>query len=149
MRVLAVLLLAACGSDGSTEQPLFPADYAATYQQVRNCRYSIEHDLQYIRVLVSPDALTPYNGRTAPFPAGSIVLKEQYDGDDTTCAGPIVQWTVMQKLATGTDADNLDWEWQRVDAKKKITTGDIKKCTTCHKACIAPPDGYDGTCTMP
>src|SRR4051794_38688905 len=119
MRALGVLaLLAACGSDGNSEQVLFPADYATTYQQVRNCRHSIDHDLQTIRVLASPDAVTPYMGRAAPFPVGSIVIKEQYDADDTTCAGPILQWTVMQKLPAGTDTDNLDWEWQRVDAKK-------------------------------
>ncbi|MGE5307422.1 MAG: cytochrome P460 family protein, partial [Hyphomicrobiales bacterium] len=148
--------LFACGSnsngktDGNTSgPPVFPADYAATYQQVRNCRLSLEHDLMYIRVLASPDALAAYNGRTAPFPTGAIALKEQYGEDDTTCAGPIVNFTVMQKLAVGSSPATLDWTWQKVGADRRLVDTDITRCTRCHTDCGKPPDGYDGTCTMP
>src|ERR1051326_4190739 len=85
------------GGGGSKTPPVFPEDYSTSYQEVRNCRGpSSDHDLLYIRVLASPDALEPYNGRTLPFPTGAVVLKEQYAEDDTTCAGPIVSYTVMQ-----------------------------------------------------
>lgn len=148
--VVLSALLSACGTDGASGDPaLFPADYASTYQEVRDCRFSLEHDLIRVRVLASPEALTPYTGRAAPFPTGAIVLKEQYDESDTTCAGPIKSFTVMQKLDVGSSPDTLDWEWQEVDAKLHSTGTDIKRCTNCHTDCGKAPDGYDGTCTMP
>ncbi|HWU88055.1 MAG TPA: cytochrome P460 family protein [Kofleriaceae bacterium] len=152
--VLAIFvgrLLAACGGDdgGGGDPPLFPADYAATYQQVRNCRNSLDHDLMRIRVLASPDALQPYTGRTAPFPAGAIVLKEQYADSDTACAGPIVKFTVMQKLEGDGPAGSLGWSWQEVNADRRVNTESIARCTGCHADCGKPPEGYAGTCTVP
>jgi hypothetical protein len=160
---LLVLLIApalgGCGGDdggddeGETETPLFPADYAASYQQVRNCRFSLEHDLVRVRVLASPDALTAYNGRTAPFPTGAVVIKEEYAESDTTCAGPIQNISVMQKLAAGAAPGSLDWSWQEVDGEHRTvtptTSAAIRSCTSCHSDCGKPPEGYDGTCTVP
>ena len=37
-------------------EPGFPADYAATYQEVLNFRKSADHDLDWIRVLDDPVA---------------------------------------------------------------------------------------------
>jgi len=148
--ICAAPLVNACGDDGGNSDPaLFPANYAATYQEVRNCRYSLEHDSIRVRVLASPEALTPYTGRVEPFPAGAIVLKEQYDYGDMTCAGPIINFTVMKKLAVGSSAASLDWDWQEVDADLHSTNTDIKRCTQCHADCGKPPDGYDATCTVP
>jgi hypothetical protein len=153
--ILAAALLSstmlACGDDGgeTVDQALFPADYAATYQQVRNCRNSLDHDLHRIRVLASPEAMAAYTGRTAPFPTGAIVLKEEYESSDTTCAGPVVQWTVMQKLPAGSAPTSLDWTWQEIDADRQMTDKDIKRCVGCHSDCGKAPEGYDGTCTVP
>jgi Cytochrome P460 len=135
--------------DAPGAAPLFPADYAATYQQVRACRNSLDHDLHRIRVVASPDALASYNGRTMPFPAGAIVLKEEYEGSDTTCAGPIVSFTVMKKLAAGSAAATLDWQWQEVSGDRRTVNEDNRSCVGCHKFCGVPPEGYDGTCTVP
>ncbi|MBA3819040.1 MAG: cytochrome P460 family protein [Deltaproteobacteria bacterium] len=137
-----------CGGDDS-EPPLYPADYAATYQEVRGCRRSIEHDLMTIRVLASPDAVAAYTGRTAPFPTGSILLKEEFDSGDVDCSGPIINVTVMQKLAVGSAPATLDWTWQKIDADARVMDVDIERCTRCHTACGIAPDGYDGTCTVP
>ena len=146
----AARLVAACGDDGGSAPPaLFPANYAATYQEVRACRFSLEHDLMRIRVLASPEAFTAYTGRAEPFPTGAIVLKEQYDENDTACAGPLVSFTVMKKLAVGSSPATLDWDWQEVDADLHATGADIKRCTQCHTDCGHAPDGYDGTCTVP
>ncbi|MBA3395918.1 MAG: cytochrome P460 family protein [Deltaproteobacteria bacterium] len=144
------ITVSSCGDDGSStgDPPLFPADYAATYQEVRGCRFSVEHDSIRVRVLASPDAVTAYNGRTAPFPTGSIILKEEFDESDTACAGPIVEVTVMQKLAVGSSPDTLDWTWQKATVERVIET-DIMRCTRCHTSCGKPPEGYDGTCTVP
>jgi len=154
LAILICAALAACGDDGggddTTGDPaVFPADYAATYREVRNCRPSLDHDLMRIRVLASPEALTPYNGRTAPFPTGAIVLKEQYKDTDTACAGPIQKYTVMQKLAAGSSPAMLDWLWQDVGANQRTLTPNIQRCPACHTGCGKPPEGYDGTCTVP
>ncbi len=139
-----------CGTDSVAEDPpVFREDYAATYQEVRNCRWSLEHDLVRIRVLASPDAVTPYTGRGVPFPTGAIIIKEQYDEDDTSCSGPIVDYTVMQKLAEGSSPETLGWTWQKVDADHTTIKTDLERCTRCHTSCGVAPDGYDGTCALP
>ncbi len=138
------MLLAACGQDATT--PAFRADYAATFVEVRNCRSSADHDLHKIRILADPAALAPYRDRTAQFPLGAIVLKEEYDFADGDCSGDVIEWTVMEKLPS---ADNLGWSWQRVDAKRAVVTDDDARCITCHAACGVAPDGYAGTCAVP
>jgi len=139
--LLAVLLVTAC-----TEEPRFPSDYAASYTEVRDCRTSADHDLHRIRILADPAALSPYLDRTAAFPVGAVVLKEEYDFADTDCTGDIVEWTVMQKTS---GAARLGWDWQRVAADRGITTDNSSLCSNCHSQCGASPDGYDGTCAMP
>jgi cytochrome P460 len=143
----ALVLLAACSSsDGAPA--IFPADYAASYQEVRDCRRSLEHAAT-VRVLASPDAFAAYDGRTEAFPVGAIVLKEQYADDDIACAKPIVRYTVMQKLAAQAAPDMLDWAWQQVDADFVEEPSDLAQCVSCHKICGKAPMGYDGTCAEP
>ncbi len=88
--IASLVVVAACSA---TDQALFPADYAATYQQVRACRFSIDHDMMNVRVLVSPDAYGVYTTRVGVFPAGAVIVKEEYAGADTTCSGPIKEYT--------------------------------------------------------
>jgi hypothetical protein len=146
--VLSLALLACGGDDGGGEPPVFPETYAATYTEVRNCRFSLDHDLRRIRVVASPEALTAYMGRTDPFPVGAVVLKVEYDDDDTACAMAPIGFTAMQKLAAGTDTAMLDWKWQELDGDRKaLTDRPIARCAQCHKDCGKPPEGYDGTCT--
>ncbi len=138
-----LLVVGACADDPTPE---FPADYATTYTEVRNCRSSSDHDLHRIRVLAAPEAIGAYTTRMTPFPVDSIVLKAEYDFGDTDCTGPVIEWTVMQKLGTPED---LGWVWQRVAADRSVTTQNDSLCITCHTSCGVAPDGYDGTCTMP
>jgi hypothetical protein len=135
--------------DGSESEPFFPDDYDASYLEVRNCRGSGDHDLNNIRILADPAARTPYEGRVVPFPVDAVVLKEEYDFGDTTCEGPIKQWTVMQKLAAESSPDTLDWSWQRVDGDRMVVEEDPPRCIGCHTGCGVAPDGYDGTCAVP
>jgi hypothetical protein len=152
---LLALALAACPGDGGDDdddagaEPLFPEDYAADYALVRDCRGSGDHDLNNIRILAGPSALEPYQGRLTPFPVDAVVLKEEYDFGDLTCEGPIKQWTVMQRLPTGSSPSTLDWTWQRVDAQRKVLDTDVPRCIGCHTACGVGPDGYEGTCAVP
>jgi hypothetical protein len=141
---LLLVALAACGQDAST--PAFRADYAASYVEVRDCRSSADHDLHKIRILADRAALAPYRDRTAGFPTGAIVLKEEYDFADGDCTGPVIEWTVMEKLAT---SDNLGWSWQRVDADRDVVTENDTRCITCHTQCGVAPDGYLSTCAVP
>jgi len=143
MRFVVLAFLAACGGD-STE-PLFRADYAATYVQVRDCRSSGDHQLHKIRILADPAAVEAYTTRAAPFPVGAIVLKEEYDFGDTSCTGELLEWTVMQKL------DATNWSWQRVTAQREVTFLDEEpaRCINCHVQCGRAPDGHDGTCALP
>jgi hypothetical protein len=135
------------GPDASPPRAaIYPADYAATYQEVRSCRYSLDHDLMRIRILVSPGHAASYLARTAPIPAGAIVLKEQFDEADTTCTGPIKKLSAMYRLDTGTSPEKLDWEWQETDPTGLDTTEDELKCSSCHYACRG---GFDGTCAEP
>lgn len=136
------------GDDGSVE-PFFPEDYEATYTEVRNCRGSGDHDLNNIRILVDPAARTPYEGRAEPFPTGAVVIKEEYDFGDTTCSGALKQWTVMRKRPSGTAPETLGWEWQQVDAERRVVDEDPPRCINCHQGCGVAPDGYDWTCSIP
>ncbi len=152
--VLGTALLPACG-DGTSgggeagPEPLFPEDYATSYVEVRDCRQSGDHDLNLVRMLADAAALGPYQGRNEPFPEGAVVLKEEYEFDDIDCEGPIKQWTVMQRLAGGSGDETLGWAWQRVDSERNVATENDGRCVSCHTGCGVPPDGYEGTCSIP
>jgi hypothetical protein len=148
---LALLITTGCANDETTAgaTPLFPVDYTSTYTEVRNCRQSGDHDLNVIRILADPAALGPYRDRTEPFPEGAVVLKEEYEFDDTTCSGAVKQWTVMVRLADGTAPTALDWKWQRVDAQRATTVEDEPRCYGCHTGCTPSTDGYENTCAVP
>lgn len=152
-RVLASLALVLVGCDGHEDdvgpEPDFPADYAASYVEVRGCRGSGDHELNNIRILADPAALGPYQSRGAPFPVDAVVLKEEYDFGDLACEGPIKQWTVMRRLPTGSAPDTLDWSWQRVDVQRRVFDVDAARCVGCHTGCGVAPDGYEGTCAVP
>ncbi|MDB4959933.1 MAG: hypothetical protein JWO36_7502 [Myxococcales bacterium] len=146
--VLTFLAIAGCGDTVSTPAA-FPADYKASYVQVRPCRSSSDHDLHHVRVLADPLGLDPYSMRNAPFPVGSVILKEEYDIGDSNCTGALTDYTVMVKLAAGSSPATLDWHWQRVDSGRNVVSDDEPHCYTCHKMCGVPPDGYQGTCEVP
>lgn len=157
----AVVVAGACGDDdgGSTDgaqpdaapAPLFDPDYATNYTQVRDCRSSSSHDFHLIVIWADPDAVTPYLDREAPFPVGSVVLKEEFDIGDVDCTGDIVQWSVMQRLEEGTaPALQLDWFWQKVDRNGEVVTQNEARCFGCHDDCDGDPtDSYFNTCAEP
>lgn len=135
----------ALGCGGEAEVPVFPDTYASTYQEVRDCRRSPDHDLNYIRVLASPEAADPYMGRAQPFPVGAIVLKEEYA--DAACQD-LDGFTVMRKEEAGYAPSTGDWSWQRVSADRDVVPIDEARCIGCHSLCT-PPEGYDFTCAVP
>lgn len=149
-RLVATLAFVAALAAGSAcdDGVVFPADYASTYEEVRDCRPNGgSHNFNQIRVLVDPAAWDAYMERQEPFPVGAVVLKEEYDPSDTECAGEPVSWSAMQRLEDGND-ELLNWTWQQVDSGRAITSQDEPRCYGCHAGC-APPDGYENTCTVP
>jgi hypothetical protein len=147
IRSLLLVVVAACGSGGDDPEPaLFPASYATTYTAARPCQPSTDHDLHHIRILVSADAATPYADRTTAFPAGAILVKEEYARTDDTCAGPIVELTAMKRLAAGASPALLDWSWQRTKPDFEPIAIEDGNCSGCHAQC---PGGYAGTCAPP
>lgn len=148
--VTAAALACSGGSEPSGPEPLFPADYASSYVEVRDCRLSIEHDLTPIRVLADPQAALVYQSRQGDFAPGAIVLKEEFDASDTTCSGPVQRWTVMVRHPSGASPETLDWQWQEVLAQgRRVENENEARCITCHTGCGVPPDGFLGTCTAP
>ena len=140
----ALLALAACGEDAT---PLFPADYAATFVEVRDCRPSGDHDLRMIRIVADPEAAMRYRLRDADFAPGALIVKEEFDfGED--CTGAPLQWTVMAR-APDAEAPRLGWRWQRVDGDRSVVSEDEPRCFGCHADCGVAPDGYLGTCAVP
>lgn len=146
LRVSLLVVIAACGGESESEEPLFPENYA--YSEVRDCRTSTDHNLTMVRVLADSTAIDAYMLRDRPFPEGSIILKEERPFGDDTCVTDIQGWTVMKKLAEGSSPGTLDWAWQRVDPLRGVITEDENQCASCHATCD-PPDGYLGTCAPP
>lgn len=157
--VAASAATAACSDDrnegeghdrpGLDAEPLFPEDYRDSYVEVRDCRGSGDHDLNQVRMLVDPTAERAYQQRDTPFPVAAVVLKEEYEFSDIDCEGPVLQWTVMRRLAEGSGEDTSGWAWQRVNSERRVMSEDDARCTSCHSSCGRPPDGYQGTCSIP
>jgi hypothetical protein len=126
--------------------PIFPASYRNTYVEVRNCRFSVEHDGVAIRVLANPVAVQPYLQNQNPLPVGSVVVKEEYNaagcGDDSK----LVRWRAMRKEEPGFDAEGGDWHWQWVNRNRTVRYDDKSTCIGCHvaPACVV----RDFMCTL-
>jgi hypothetical protein len=143
-------LVGACGGDEGTnppppaEDPVFPANYAQAYTEVRNLRFSSEHDGHYIRVHCSPGSATEYTAGTYPLPEGTVLVKSLYNDP----AGTVLDgFAVMQKRAPGTAPSTGDWYWQSVDATRNVVqSGQITACISCHTGCT---NNRDLTCTDP
>jgi len=125
--------------------PIFPANYRATYTVVRDCRYSSEHGLVYIRVLANSVGAQPYLADANPLPVGSTIVKEEFSSADCN-ANSLLRWRVMRKEAAGFDPADGDWHWQWVNADRSVLLNDKSTCIGCHTvpACLA----RDHMCTV-
>ncbi|MBC7976341.1 MAG: cytochrome P460 family protein [Myxococcales bacterium] len=143
--------MAACGGGDGDDglEAAFPADYASSYVEVRDCRPSGDHDLNHVVILADPAAAPAYQLRDRPFPIGAVVLKAEYDFGDDTCTGPVRYWTVMVQRRAGSSPATIDWQWQKVDNQRVVVTEDEPRCIGCHTTCGVAPDGYAGTCAIP
>ncbi len=149
LAITGAALLACSSGDEGGPAPAFPADYAASYVEVRGCRSSSDHELHRVRVLADPAAAQVYQSRAGDFAEGAVVLKEEHDFADIDCSGPVERWTVMVRRPAAEASELLGWSWQDVDASRQVTSQSASSCAGCHTACGQPPDGFQGTCTVP
>ena len=136
------LMLAGCpppAPSGDAGVPFFPADYATSFNEVRNCRRSPDHDLSYVRVLASPEAESTYTTRVGEFAEGAVLVKPEYADD---LCRDLVGITTMRFTAGS-------WEFQETDVMGRVISTDTLRCIGCHAGCGVPPDGYMGTCAVP
>lgn len=142
---LLVVSLIACGPSSAP----FPADYEESWQEARTpCTLSHDHELRYIRVFASPDALEPYTRAMTAYPVGATLLKVEYA--DSDCSEPL-SLVSMEKLESMRAPPNtLGWSWRRFDPDlREIHDADTipATCIDCHRwHCAEPPFGWDYTC---
>ncbi len=142
-------MVTACGENGTEPQPqpepaFFPADFAQTYTEVRDCRFSIEHDGWNVTVHANDIAVGDYTSGTYPLSEGAILVKTLY-GDDA--CNDVVGYVAMRKEAAGYAPSTNDWAWQELNASSVAeNTGRLNACITCHTSCT---NDRDFTCTNP
>lgn len=146
--VLLLVSASGCSDDDpmppQPQQPFFDLATVKTWPEVRNCRFSIEHDGVYIAVYASPGAETAYTQGTYPLAEGTVLVKAEHD--DAACS-ELLRYTAMRKLAAGAAPANGDWEWQQVDAEGEVQEWVlVQECVSCHSSCT---EGRDSTCTDP
>lgn len=127
-------------------QAVFPADFDDTYHEARDCRGSHEHELRYVRVLVSHDAQGPYDALSPdmPYPVGATLVKPEYEDEDCET---LLGYTAYRKLDEDENPAGGDWWWQRLDTERRVLEeGAPWRCINCHTVHCAPPYGYDLTC---
>ncbi len=127
-------------------EPILPADYQASYVEVRDCRFSLEHGGVYMRVLASPEAAAAYQANANPLAVGTVVVKEEYS-DDQCEASELLRWRAMRKEAPGFDPADGDWHWQYLTPRREVVYNDKGTCISCH----LQPDCVirDYMCTLP
>lgn len=129
-----------------TEEPtaFIASDFETAFTEVRDCRFSIEHDGTSIQVYVNDIGLDSYQNGVYPFPEGTVIAKKEHvDANCETLSG----FAVMQKGVEGTDSDNSDWKWQRLKDDFSVdSAAAIGSCVSCHNSCT---NGRDFACTDP
>lgn len=142
--LLVFLVLATACGGGEELEPFFDvAAVQGTWPEVRDCRFSIEHDAVNIIVYAAPEAEAAYTEGSYPFAEGTVIVKAEHD--DSACT-ELIEYTAMRKLAPGASPEAGDWEWQRVDASGEvIESGALLRCAGCHQSCT----DRDFACTDP
>jgi sugar lactone lactonase YvrE len=126
--------------------PILPSDYSASYVEVRDCRYSLEHGGVYIRILASPEAATGYQENASALPEGTVIVKEEYP-DDTCTPSELLRWRVMRKEPAGFDPTAGDWHWQWLTPRREVVHDNKDTCISCHQeeSCVQ----RDYMCAVP
>jgi len=148
------LLLAGCGASDA----FFPEDYATTFTPVASCVYSLDHDLGYVTIYVSPEAEADYCMMAVPgappagcgdgsctVPEGTLIVKEEYS--DSACTD-LTGYAAMRKEAPGEGSEGMDWTFQHLNKHFRSKGLEIASCVSCHSTCGPMCVGWemDSTC---
>jgi hypothetical protein len=141
---LAALLVVGCAQvDSPNPEVVLPVDYLTSFVSVRACRPSLDH-MTAIVVRVPPAVVPIYDQGPYPFPAGTLLVKEQYR--DPQCMD-LTEYDIMKKRDAGYDAAGADWQYYRLDERQHVLeTGKVPRCVSCHRSCGA---ARDRACTDP
>ena len=148
--LLAGVAVASCGDDGDggmdpdpdPEDPVFPADFASSFTEVRDFRSGVPHP-SFLRVYANNTGASDYTAGNYPLAEGSVLVKEIYADP---LGAQIVGWVAMQKREAGFATSSGDWYWQEVDEDRVVVdSGSIQNCIGCHSACTTT----DWLCTEP
>ncbi|MEN9578105.1 MAG: hypothetical protein RJA70_1114 [Pseudomonadota bacterium] len=128
---------------------VFPINWEQSLVELRDCRRSIDHELEFVRLFASKDAAAPYEECVTrgecdePFASGSIFLKPQYR--DAECR-ELVRYSAVKREQPAKAPGPAGWRWQEVLASGKVVAdGAPSECVGCHAQC----DGsYDLRCAM-
>ena len=83
-------------------------------------------------VYVNSIGIDAFKSGTVPFPAGTIITKENY-ADESGTKGSLMALTCMIKMEAGYDPDNGDWAYVNTGADGVAQeTGKLTMCIECH-----------------
>ena len=140
---VAVVLSACAEVDSPSPKMVLPGDYRTAFVPVRRCGPAVEHGLISVVVRVRAEQATLYDNGPFPYPAGSLVVKEEYR--DSQCTD-LTGYTVMRKEAAGYFPAGGDWQWFTLDSYGTVLKdGKQPSCSTCH-ATLCGPKNRDLTC---
>lgn len=128
-----------------TTEPIYPADYRTSFTQVRDCRFSIEHDGVNIRVWANDIALAAYLAEADELPVGSVIIKEEFAGGTCDSDDDLTLISAMRKEDPGFDSEDRDWHFQEVTpSDRRVVNNSKTDCTECHRTC----EDRDYMCTV-
>ncbi|MER3513297.1 MAG: hypothetical protein C4310_01895 [Chloroflexota bacterium] len=85
-----------------------------------------------VRIYVNDIALNAARDFKGQLPEGSIIVKENYTGNDPASPGNLDALTVMYKVK-GYDPEHNDWFWLKVTPDGKVDAeGKVGMCYGCH-----------------
>ena len=131
--VLTLFLCAACGYSHDAAS-YFPSDWRADLVQVEGCRQTAHPRGGYMEVWVSTD-LHAAAEAGEPTPVGAVIMKIQWDSDESCTPGEQNIFTVMRKHEAGTATELGDWDWQTVGGKGGVVESAEAGCAGCHAGC--------------
>ena len=114
-----------------SEEHLTSEDYLTAYQPLEGfgCEQSPTHAGDYVRILVSEEALPLYDGMEIP--DGAVIAKPRYA--DANCT----EFKAVTSMKKDSSAES-GWQWQRVDVEGVVeNTGQVDFCVQCHMGCAA------------
>ena len=117
-------------TDPYTEWGTWPSDEWNNFNQ--NLVSGAPHG-KVVRIYVNETALEAADGFDGELPEGSMIVKENYVGEDPENPGELDAVTIMYKV-DGFNADANDWFWVKAkpDGSQIDAEGAVDGCIGCH-----------------